>query len=288
LAARPIWRGHLRLALVSCPVAMYNARTERESVHFHLINPDTGNRIKMVTKDSETGKEIERRDLLKGYEFSKNRYVTLSAEDLDSVKVESSAVMAVEKFIEAGSIDPIYYDQSYYLAPDAKAGEDVYAVLREAIAKTGTIALTRVVISQRERTVALRDAGPGLIAHTLLEERDLNSAAQYFDEAAKLPVDPEMVDLAMQLIKRQTGKYDPADLVDRYENRLRAMIDAKVAGMPLEPEERLYERSNVIDLVAALRKSLEESEAAEAKVGKGPPPKKGPSQPAGKAHRKRA
>ena len=207
------------------------------------------------------------------------------------MKVECSDVMAVEKFIEADSIDPIYYDESYYLAPDAKAGEDVYAVLRDAIAQTGKIALTRVVISQRERTVALRNSGPGLIAHTLLEERDLNSAAQYFDEAAKLPVEPEMVDLATQIIKRQTGKYDPADLEDRYENRLRAMIDARVAGMPLEPEERPYERGNVIDLVSALRKSLEASEAAEPKVErapKGPPPKKGRPQPASKATRKRA
>jgi len=290
VAARPIWRGHLRLALVSCPVAMYNARTERTSIRFHMINPDTGNRIKMVTKDSETGAELQRSSLVKGYEFSKGRYVLVSDEDLDSVKVESSAIMAVEKFIEAGSIDPIYFDESYYLAPDAKAGEDVYAVLREAIAKTGTIALTRVVISQRERTVALRHAGPGIIAHTLLEERDLNQAGQYFDEAAKLSVDPEMVDLATQLIKRQTGKYDPADIEDRYENRLRAMIDAKVAGMPLEPEERVYERSNVIDLVSALKKSLEEADASEAKAEKTPkgPRQKGPPQPPGKAPRKRA
>jgi DNA end-binding protein Ku len=171
LASRPIWRGHLRLALVSCPVAMYNARSERSSIHFNLINPGTGNRIKMVTKDSETGEELQRSSLVKGYEYSKGRYLTLSDEDLDSVKVESSAIMSVEKFVDASSIDPIYYDDSYYLVPDAKAGEDVYAVLREAIAKTGKVALTRVVISQRERTVALRHAGPGLMAHTLCEER---------------------------------------------------------------------------------------------------------------------
>jgi DNA end-binding protein Ku len=271
---------------------MYNARTERTSIRFNLINPDTGNRIKMVTKDSETGQELQRSGLVKGYEYSKGRYVLFSDEDFDSVKVESSAVMAVQKFVDAESIDPIYYDESYYLAPDAKAGEDVYAVLREAIAKTGTIALTRVVIAQRERTVALRHAGPGLIAHTLLEERDLNKAGQYFDEAADLNVEPEMADLAVQLTKRQTGKYDPADLVDRYENRLRAMIDAKVAGMSLEAEERPSERSNVIDLVAALRNSLEESKTSEAAAAKtapkGPPPKKGSPQPASKAPRKRA
>src|SRR6202051_2310538 len=143
------------------------------------------------------------------------RYLTLSNEDLESVKVESSAIMSIEKFVDADSIDPIYYDDCYYLVPDAKAGEDVYAVLREAIAKTGKVALTRVVISQRERTVALRHAGLGLMAHTLYEERDLNKADRYFDEAAHLKVDPEMVDLAVQLINRQSAKYDPADLEDR-------------------------------------------------------------------------
>ena len=215
MADRPIWHGHLRLALVSCPVAMFNARSERSSVHFHLINPETGNRIKMVTKDSETGIELPRSMLVKGYEYAKGRYLTLTDEDFESVKVESSAIMSVEKFVDADSVDPLYYDDSYYLVPDAKAGEDVYAVLREAIAKTGKTALTRVVINHRERTVALRHAGPGLMAHTLYEERDINKADRYFEEAARLKADPEMVDLAVQLINRKTAKYDPADLADR-------------------------------------------------------------------------
>ena len=124
MASRPIWRGHLRLALVSCPVALYNARHDRASIRFNMINPDTGNRIKMVTQDSETGQELQRGNLVKGYEFAKNRYLILKDEDFDSVKVESSAVMSVEKFVDASSIDPMYYDASYYMAPDGKAGED--------------------------------------------------------------------------------------------------------------------------------------------------------------------
>jgi DNA end-binding protein Ku len=157
LMARPIWRGHLRLALVSCPVALYNARHDRAGIRFHLINPDTGNRIRMITQDAETGKELERRDLVKGYEFRKNQYVLLNDEDFASVKVESSSVMNIEKFIDTDSIDPVYYDAAYYAAPDGDAGRDVYAVLREAIAKTGKTALARVVISQRERTIAPSD-----------------------------------------------------------------------------------------------------------------------------------
>jgi DNA end-binding protein Ku len=234
-----------------------------------MINPATGNRIKMVSQDAGTGAPVERGKTVKGYEFDKNRYLILKDEDFDSVKVESSAIMSVEKFVDSGSIDPMYYDASYFLAPDGKAGEDVYAVLREAIAKTGKTALTRVVISQRERTVALRPMGVGLMAHTLYEDRDLNSADEYFEEAAQLKTDPEMVDLAMQLIQRQWGKYDPADLEDRYETRLRALIDAKLAGGGLATESKrpLASSGNVIDLVAALKRSLAQSKAADLEPG---------------------
>ena len=235
-----------------------------------MINPETGNRIKMVTQDSGTSDELERGKLVKGYEFARNKYLILKDKDFDSVRVESSAVMVVEKFVEAGSIDPMYYDASYFLAPDGKAGEDVYAVLREAITQTNKVALTRVVISQRERTVALRPMGGGLMAHTLYEDRDLNSAEEAFDGAAGLKTDPEMVDLAMQLIKRQSGQYDPADLEDRYETRLRAMIETKLhgGGLITESDRPPVSDNNVIDLVAALRRSLGQPPAAEPKKPK--------------------
>jgi DNA end-binding protein Ku len=261
MAQRPIWRGHLRLALVSCPVALYNARHDRSSIRFNMINPKTGNRISMRTVDAETKEEISRGETVKGYEFKKNHYLIITDEDLEGVKVESSAVMKVEKFVDADSIDPMYYDAAYFLAPDGQAGEDVYAVLREAITKTGKVALTRVVIAQRERTVALRPMGAGVMAHTLHEERDLNSPKELFDDAAKLKTDPDMVALATQLIERQSGRYDPSDLEDRYEIRLRAMLDAKIKGEGFdEQEEAPVDRSNVIDLMAALKKSLAQAE----------------------------
>ena len=256
--ARPIWRGHLRLALVSCPVALYNARHDRAGLRFNLINPDTGNRIRMITQDAETGQDLERRNLVKGYEFRKNQYLLLSDDDFDSVKVESSSVMTVEKFVEAESIDPVYYDAAYFLAPDGDAGRDVYAVLREAIAKTGKVALSRVVIAQRERTIALRPMGDGLMAHTLYEDRDLNSSKELFDDLGAIKIDPEMVQLATQLVQRQAGKYDSADLEDKYETRLRALIDAKLKGEGIEADADTPQAttSNVVDLMAALNKSL--------------------------------
>ncbi len=269
MAMRPIWRGHLRLALVSCPVALYNARHDRANIRLNMINPDTGNRVRMVTVDADTGAELQRRSLAKGYEYKKNHYLLLSDEDLESVKVESSSTLSVEKFVDADSIDPMYYDAAYYLAPDGKAGSDVYAVLREAVAKTGKVALSRVVISQRERTVALRPIGDGLMAHTLYEERDINNPKELFEDVEDLKTDPEMVKLATQLIERQSERYNPADLEDRYETRLRAMIEAKLKGEGVEPEkEEEDDRSNVIDLMAALKKSLGEAPAESASAGK--------------------
>ena len=239
-----------------------------------MINPETGNRIRMITEDAETGQEIKRGDTVKGFEYAKHRYVTFTDDDFDSVRVESSATMTVEKFVEAESIDPIYYDASYYLAPDGKAADDVYAVLREAIEKTGRVALTRVVIAQRERTIAIRPMNSGLVAHTLNEDRDLNSSAELFEEVQGAKIDPEMVKLATQLIDRQTGRYDPADLEDRYETRLRAMIEAKVKVLKLDDDEEPDEApSNVIDLMAALKQSLGEEARAGATATK---PRKAP------------
>jgi DNA end-binding protein Ku len=306
MAQRPIWRGHLRLALVSCPVALYSAKHDRGNIHFNLINPETGNRIRMVTQDAETEQPVERRNLVKGYEFKKDTYVLLTDEDFQSVKVDSSSAMNIEKFVEGGSIDPLYYDSSYFMGPDGAAGQDVYAVLYEAIEKTGRVALSRVVIAQRERTVVLRTMEGGLVAHTLYEERDVNDAKAVFEDVVKMKTDPEMVALATQLIDRQTTTYSPSDIEDRYETRLRAMIDAKLKGEGIKDEEvEEPDRGNVVDLMAALKKSLQgdakEAPAKPARVTKAEPkppaqapaPTKAPkkragSAPAAKPARKRA
>ena len=245
----------------------------------------------MMTVDAETDQEVQRRDLVKGYEFSKNRYLLLTDEDFDSVKVESSSVMNIEKFVEADSIDPIYYASSYYLAPDGDAGRDVYAVLCKAIEETGRVALARVVIGQRERTIALRSMPGGLVAHTLDEQRDINDARSILGDAAEIKTDPEMVALAKQLIERQTTTYDPSDLEDRYETRLRAMIDAKLKGEgidlsePAEPDRTQCGRSDggaeeSLGQEAAPKKAAQSSAPAK--------PKRAAAAQAAKPGRKRA
>ncbi len=279
MAARPIWRGHLRLALVTCPVALYTAKHERNAIRFHFINPKTGHRVRTVTLDAESDEEVSRRDLVRGYEFQKDHYLLLTDDDLASVKVESSSTMNVEKFVDAGSIDPIYYDTAYYLAPDGEAGRDVYFVLREAIRRTGEVALTRVVISQRERTIALRPYGDGIAAHTLIEQQDLNDTHQLFD-GGSIKLDEEMVKLAAELIRRQTSPYQPSDIEDRYERRMREMISAKLKGEGITPEAAEPAQSNVIDLMAALKRSLgsnTEAPAAAAQDGKKPAPANKPA-----------
>jgi DNA end-binding protein Ku len=263
MAERPIWRGHLRLALVSCPVALFTARRDHNNLHFHFINPRTGHRVRMITLDAETDEELSRSELQRGFEFKKDHYLILTDEDFEAARVESSATMTVEKFVDAESIDPIYYDASYFLVPDGEAGADVYPVLREAIAASGRVALTRVVISRRERALALMPMGRGLVAHTLHEERDLANPAALFERVPDIKPDPEMVKLATQLIDRQTGRYEPSDMEDRYEARLRAVIEAKLKGEGLEPAaDEEPDRGNVIDLMAALKRSLGQETAS--------------------------
>jgi DNA end-binding protein Ku len=284
---RPIWRGHLRLALVSCPIALYSANHDRGSLHFNLINPKTGNRIRMVTQDAETGDQLSRGDLVKGFEYKKDGYLIVTDDDFESARIESSSTVKIEKFVDANSIDPIYFDASYYVAPDGDSGEDVYVVLRDAIAGTGKVALSRVVIARREHPIAIMPMGKGLVAHTLHEERDLNDYAGLFDHLPSAKPDPDMIQLAKQLIDRQTGKYDPADIEDRYETRLRAVIDAKLKGEGIEPEEAAEpDRSNVVDLMAALRKSLGQTADDDAKKPSTPKGSKAkPASPKAKAEK---
>jgi DNA end-binding protein Ku len=258
MADHAIWRGHLRLALVSCPVALYAARRDSGSLHFHFINPATGNRVRMVSLDAESDEEIPRRDLARGYEFSKDKYLLMTDEDFEAAKIDSSSTLTIAKFVAADSIDPLYYDSSYYMAPDDDGAADVFAVLRAAFAKTGKVALSRMVIGRRERAVAITRMGRGLVVHTLHEARDINDSAHLFDAIPEVEPEEDMVALATQLIDRQSGQYNPAaDNEDRYETRLREVIDARLRGEGVTPQAAVEDdTSNVIDLMALLKKSL--------------------------------
>ncbi len=263
MAERPIWRGHLRLALVSCPVSLHSVLRASGDLHFHFINPKTEHRVRMVALDAETDKEVPRSDLVRGYEFEKDRYVLLTDDDFANARVETSSTMTVGKFIARDTIHPIYFDTSYYLVPDGAAGLDVYVVLRDAIAASGMAALSRVVIARRERSVAILPFANGMVLHTLHEPRDLYAYDTLFDRIPRAKPDADMVRLARQLIERQAGKFAPTDIEDRYEARLREVIDAKLKGEGIEAEASEEPRGdNVIDLMAALKRSLGEKTRA--------------------------
>ncbi len=289
MAERPIWRGHLRLALVSCPVALYSTRHESAALHFHFINPATGNRVRTITLDAGTGDELSRRDLARGYEFEKDQYVLLDDADFEQARIESSATIKVEKFVDAGAIDPTYYDSSYYMAPDGDAGQDVYAVLRDAIRQTGRLALSRLVIARRERAVAIMPMERGLVVHTLQEAKDMHDPTALFEKVPMGKPDVDMIELAVQLIDRQTAPFDPSDMEDRYETRLRQVIEAKVKGQTVTAEPQPQDDGKVVDLMAALKRSL--GQAGKPAPATKPAPDRQPggqAPPAKKPTRKRA
>lgn len=261
----PVWRGQLRLALVSCPVALYTAHQTRNELHFNFINPATGNRVRMVTVDAGTDEEVSRKDLSRGYEIGKDQYVLLDDADFEHARIDSSSLLSIDKFVPADAIDPVYYDASYYLAPDDATGADVFVVLRDAIRKTGKVALSRVVISRRERAVAIMPMERGLVLHTLHDAGDIAAPGDLFAAVPEAEPDPEMVQLAVQLVDRQAAAFDPADMEDRYAARLRQVIDAKASGQTVEPEEEEPDRSNVVDLMAALKRSLGDAAPAKPK-----------------------
>ncbi len=254
MAYRPTWQGHLRLSLVTCPVALYTATNSGGEVHFNLINPKTNNRIKMITTDPETG-PVERSDLVKGYEVSKGEYILMTDEEIKSVKLESTKTIDIERFVPAEDIDRIYWDNPYYLAPDGKLAQEAFAVIRESMERSGQIALGRVVMSTRERLLALEPRGKGILAYTLRTDAEVRKEAEIFDAISDKDPDPQMIAIAQKIIEQQEGPFDPSQFVDRYEEALKALISAKQKGHKVAKVEE-PEDTNVVDLMAALRASL--------------------------------
>lgn len=195
MSSRPIWRGHLRLAWVSCPIALHSIMRGGSGLQFHLINPSTGHRIRMAALDAETDGEVSRADLVKGYEFEKDRYVLLD-DDFEQARIESSSVLTITKFVDADSIEPIFFGGSYYMAPEGDAGQDVFVVLRDAIRKSRAAALSRVVIAQREHAVAIIPSGDGMVCYTLHQPSDLWDAHPLFEDIQGIRSEASMLELA--------------------------------------------------------------------------------------------
>jgi len=254
-AMRPTWEGHLRLSLVTCPVALYTATERSADIHFNLINPETNNRIRMQSVDAGTGEPVDRADLVRGFAVSKNKYVLFEKEELDAVRLESTRILDIEEFVDAAEIDRIYWDEPYYLAPSGKTGIDAFSVIRAAMEKQKKVALGRVVMHQRERICALEPRDGGILLTTLRTHDEIREATEVFDRNLPRP-NAQMLQIAEKIIEQQDAKFDPSRFTDRYEDALRELIAKKKKGEPVVSSEPVEEDEKVVDLMEALKKSL--------------------------------
>ena len=266
-SSRPVWEGHLRLSLVTCPVSLFKATSEGGGVHFHLLHPGSQNRVKQAWKDPtlpEGEQEIARSELLHGYEVEKGKYVIIEDEDIRAIKLESTKTIQIERFVDADTIDRVYWDTPYYLAPNGKAELiEPFAVIRKAMQGAGRVALGRVVMTGRERIVAIEVRGKGFLLSTLHAEDEVRSDAELFDRIPDAEPDRQMVEIAAAILAKQEGPFDPSLFQDRYAEALRQLVAEKSGGAVVDRAAAAPE-TNVIDLMDALRRSLKGGSAAPA------------------------
>jgi len=271
MAPRSTWKGHLKLSLVSCPVRLFNAVSRSEKVSFHLLHKDTHNRVQMKPHDPELG-PVERADLVKGYEYEKEQYVVFTDEDFDKVQIESSQAIVIEKFVDAKDVDQIYLDSPYYVAPDGAVAEETFRVIQHAMQEKKKVALSRIVLSNRERLIALTCRDKGFLMMTLRTADEVRDSKDYFTDIKDEEPEEDMLDLAEKLIEQKSGKFDPSEFRDRYQEAVIEMVKAKVKGQ--EPVlAKAPERGKVINLMDALKRSLDDAK---------PPAESKPRKPAGK------
>ncbi|MGB3336697.1 MAG: Ku protein [Devosia sp.] len=284
MAPRASWKGHIRLSLVSCAVKMFPATSTSERISFNQLHKDTHNRINMKPVDPELGL-VERADLVRGYEYEDKQYIIIEDEDLEAVRIESNHTLNIEAFVDESEVDVIYQDAPYYLAPDGAMAEETFVVLREAMRKSGKVAIARLVLSSRERVVTIGARENGMFVTTLRNPNEVRGTAEYFGNVPVGKPEAEMLDLAEKLIEQKVTHFDPKAYEDRYEVALLGMIKEKLKGhkpiIAAAPE-----RGNVINLMDALKASL--GEAKPAAPSKAKAPAAAPKESAAKASLKAA
>src|SRR5438477_6400768 len=248
MAPRAYWKGYLKLSLVSCPIALFPATSEREKISFHQINKKTGNRIKYRKVDAETGDEVESDNIIKGYEVGKSQYIELDPEELEAVAIESKRVIEIDEFVPKKEIDELYLNSPYYIVPDGEVGQQAFAVIREAIRKEGMVAIGKVVFTSREHIIALEPRGKGMMGVTLRYPYEVRKEEDYFDDIENEKVPKDMLDLATHIVNTKKGKFEPEKFEDHYEDALKELLKKKQKGEKIErPKER--GPSNVVNLM---------------------------------------
>jgi DNA end-binding protein Ku len=256
MAPRAYWKGSLKLSLVSCPVALYPATTSTEKTHFHMINKETGNRLKQQMVDAGTGDVVEGDQKARGYELKKGEYVEVEKEELDAVQIESSHIIDIDGFVPEDEIDKRYIDHPYYIVPDGNAGIDAFAVIRDAMKNKDRVALARIVLTNREHIIAIEPLGKGLLGITLRYPYELRDEHEYFDDIKNPKISKDMIELASHILDTKAAHFDPSKFKDEYENALKTLVRRKAAGKPVKAAEREERPDNVISLMDALQQSL--------------------------------
>ena len=259
--ARPFWKGYLKLSLVSCPIALYTGTTATERVSFRQINKKTGNRLRQQLVDEVTREPVEGENKGRGYEYSKNAYIPVDDNELDAIAIESSHTIEIDSFVPREQIDERYLDSPYYITPNDQAGQDAFAVIREAMRGKGMAALGRVVLAKRERVIMLEPWDKGLMGTTLRYPYEIRKPKEYFDDIPNVKVEPDMLKLAEHILQSKAADFDPAQFVDHYEEAVVEMLKKKQAGMPVSREHAAPRPKNVVNLMDALRRSIADGQS---------------------------
>ena len=256
MAARAYWKGSLKLSLVSCPVLLYPATTSVDKTRFHMINTETGNRLKQQMVDAETGDVVESDQKGRGYELTKGKYVRIDKNELEAVQIESNHTIDIDSFVPKDEIDKRFLNHPYYIAPDGKAGADAFAVIRDAMNDQDRVALARIVLTNREHVIAIEPLGKGLLGTTLRYPYELRDEDEYFDDIKSLKISKDMIELAGHILKTKAAHFDPSKFKDDYENAMKALVKRKASGKPIKTAEREEKPGNVVNLMDALKQSL--------------------------------
>jgi len=257
MAPRSNWKGYLKLSLVSASIAIYPATSSSEKVRFNTLNRATGNRLKRQMVDSVTGEEVPTEEQVKGYAVGKDQYITVEDDELSSIAIDSTRTVEIEKFVPKATIDDRYRDTPYYLAPEDQVGQEAFAVIRDAMKKKKMVGIARVVMARRERVMMIEPFGKGVMGTTLHYPYEIRGEDAVFDEIPELKLPDQMVGLAEEIIDRMTGEFEPEQFEDRYENAMIELIRSKQAGLPAPKEKASARPANVVNLMDALRKSIE-------------------------------
>src|SRR5262245_40680960 len=255
-ARRAYWKGYLKLSLVTCPIALYPASSESEKTHFHQINRKTGHRLRQQMVDEQTGEVVGKDDKSRGYEISKGKYIELAPDEIKGIQVESTHTLDIETFVPVDEIDRRYFDRPYYIVPDGKAGEEAFAVIRDAMKDKGRVALARIVLTNREHIMAIEPMGKGLLGTVLRYDYEVRDEKDLFGSVHTPKIPNEILKLASHILDTKAGHFDPSRFKDQFEIELRKLVKRKAAGKPIEYEAPAERPSNVIDLLEALRQSV--------------------------------